>query len=164
MTYEEYKTQKALGSITPKCRFTLAKDPETDPRILIDIEKIDRTVSVRWALADNPSAPKQILTKMAKDGEWLVAIKIGANPSTPKATLQYLLKSRNLETIACSVASNPSTHPSILTSLAKYENERVQELVALHRQTPTSIIKTLCNSTYKKVRFIAEKKLEERKE
>ena len=101
MTFKEFETQYALGSLSRATKETIAADPNTSERILTILSK------------DDDGTPYG----------WYVRCAVAANPSTPVTVLRQLGKPSNDEDIVWAVKENPSAPKDVVKEITRFFDE-----------------------------------------
>jgi hypothetical protein len=133
----------ALASASRETRIRYAADPRTPVEVLWSLFDADKEPIFR-ALAGNPAAPSELLTRLAKrysetnrDGD--VTLPLAWNPNTPPEALRLLAASRSPETLQA-LASHPQTPVDALRLLNTHINARTRRLVRRHPTMPREYI------------------------
>ena len=82
MTIKEFEIQNALGSLTNNMKRALAEDLSAPVEVLIRLSK-DKDMWVRWRIANNLATPEKVLAKLSTDKNWNIRYLIAKNPNTP---------------------------------------------------------------------------------
>lgn len=107
-----------------------------------------RDQSLRAGAARNRNTPPEILEALSSQG-FLIREKVAQNPSAPPELLARLVQDATLRSM---IAQNPSTPSTILEQLATDIEIRVRIGVAENRKTPISLLYTLAADRHHDVR------------
>ncbi|MGM0705296.1 MAG: hypothetical protein ACQETP_05190 [Bacteroidota bacterium] len=110
---------------------------------------------VRKAAAKNPSAPTDVLKKLAQDSDDDVRKAVGGNPSSGMQVLGRLAEDTYYPNVRAAVAGNPSTPPQVLEHLAGDEHASVRKAVATNPAASTEALEQLIGDEYRTVRQAA---------
>ena len=127
--------------------------------ILRDIARRNDGYLVHWGLAGNPRTPRDILERVAKDGDRVTAQQLAANPNTPLPILTRLVGSPE-QFVRWGVAQNPSIDPAIMARLAADPDETVRFYLSFNRATTKEILERLARDPSERVRRYAGQGLE----
>lgn len=110
---------------------------------------------VRKAAAENPSAPPDLLQKLAQDSDDDVRRAVGGNLSSGMQILKRLAEDTYYPNVRAAVAGNPSTLPQVLEHLAGDEHASVRKAVATNPAASTEALEQLIGDAYRTVRQVA---------
>ena len=112
---------------------------------------------VRTAVAENPSAPPNMLQKLAGDDDKDVRKAVAGNASSWIQTLEQLAEHKYFYDydVREAVASNPSTPSQVLEHLASDEHPRVRRAIAVNPKTPPEALEPLVRDKHHEVREAA---------
>jgi len=131
--------ESATKSADTEVLSLLARNPHVSSEILERIYVIQRAIpepdsySVRWALADNPRTPQDILNELGTLHERQVVVAVATNPNTPAETINRLASISD-SFVRKKVASNPLLTRENLQSLTADPDKLVRENAALNLQ------------------------------
>lgn len=154
-------------SLDAMLRVEEAGDVDASPVELAELAA-DPLVTVRTAVADNPSTPAIVLTAMVNDPDELVQISVAENPNVPIAALAKLARSA-FPRVRETAAQDPRLPASCLRRLVVDQSYRVRAqafrhervtagqlgfaavdpapmvrlAVAAHRKSPSAVLKAL---------------------
>lgn len=143
--------------------FELATDPDEGVRIAVSANHatppnllvvLADSPANQSSVAGNPSAPGELLAKLArKENEW-TRYFVAANYATPNTVLAELAKDGS-ERVRTNVADNPLGPAHLLSELAKDQSVRVRQSVALNPRTPANTLSELAQDEDFDVRTFA---------
>jgi hypothetical protein len=131
------------------------KTPET---ILRDIAARDDGYLVHWGLAGNPTTPREILERLAGDGDRVTTQNLAGNPSTPLPVLTRLAGSPE-QFVRWGVARNPSIDGAIMERLAADPDETVRFYLSFNRAATKETLERLARDPSERVRRYAGEQL-----
>jgi hypothetical protein len=118
---------------------SVASNPSAPSDVLARLAE-NESMMVRMSVASNPSAPPELLVRFTKDKSEVVRMSVARNPNTPPKAFARLAKDD--ETVKLEVASNPRTPPDVLAQLAK-GSEAVRLEVARNLSAPPKALARL---------------------
>lgn len=128
---------------------TAARHPDTPVHILEELFNSEKGLALTH-LASNPSAPPELLEKLADrtNGYGDIGREVAANPSTPVSLLEKLADSDFHNAVHQGVACNPMTPPSLLERLAHKPRMQsyVYETIAQNPNTPVRVLEYLAQA------------------
>jgi hypothetical protein len=103
-------------------------------------------------IAQKAADPK-VLSFLAKDDSYSMALSLAANSNTPAEILTSIVSKfdsdkishHNRSTILLEIAANPNTDPKLLSKLALYKMENIRIAVAHNPSTPPETLEYLAN-------------------
>ncbi|GAB4297792.1 MAG: DUF2336 domain-containing protein [Oscillatoriaceae cyanobacterium] len=132
-------------------RQAVASNPKTPANLLAQLGA-ELDINIRCAVAANPNTPLPVIESLAKSDNQRLALPLLSNPNTPPI-IQFQLVA-NMSNLKDLWAVNPYTSPDFLATKAddNYHNERVRQKLALHPNTPQSILWRLATDKDEQVR------------
>lgn len=127
---------------------------ETPEPILREIAARNDGYLVHWGLAGNPNTPREILERLATDGDRVTAQNLASNPSTPLPILARLAGSPE-QFVRWGVARNPSIDAAIAERLRTDPDETTRFYLAHNRATPREVLDKLAGDPSERVRRYA---------
>jgi len=131
------------------------------PRPTAQVVRLPKSSPARRRLADDLSAPPEVLAALVGDEEWHVREGVARNPSTPPGALTALATDGS-GSMRATVAGNPSTPPEVLAVLAGDEFWDARRGVAQSPGTPPEVLATLTADGHGVVREEANKRIPSR--
>ena len=116
-------------------------DKEPSLQVWIKLSE-DEDVSVREAVANNPSTPLEVLVKLSVDKEYTVREEVARNRSTPPEILAKLSEEDKAGVLRA-VAYNPFTPPEVLVKLSGDKSPSIRRRVANNLSTPPEALAKL---------------------
>ena len=113
---------------------------------------------VRWGLATNRNTPRDILERLAKDGDRVTAQQLAQNPSAPRPILAELAGHAD-EFVRRNVARNPSIDAATMERLAGDPNEMVRFYLSINTALTPEVLTTLTRDPSERVRRYAGEQL-----
>jgi len=117
-------------------RRVVAGNPNTPRQVLLRLAD-DGDASIRRAVAENPRTPIEVLKKLIFDGDAEVRMAVAENKNTPAEILAILARDVNAD-VRYGVAESPHMPEDILIALAHDENPyvRCRSLKTLQMMAP----------------------------
>jgi hypothetical protein len=126
-------TPQALKKLVRKDPINVAKHQNTPPEVLLKLSQSD-DVSIRQAVAINPSVPISILEKLANDDSYKVRWKVAENPSTP---INLLFKQLARDTKVINAIANQMSSKVSGTNI---DAETIIDILGEYCSNPVEII------------------------
>ncbi len=137
----------------------VAAHRQTPEPVLRGIAARDDSYLVHWGLAGNPNTPRDILERIAKDGDRVTAQGLAANPNTPLPVLAGLAASPE-QFVRWGLARNPAIDAAIMARLAADPDETVRFYLSLNPAATTGVLDTLARDPSERVRRYAAQQLQ----
>jgi len=131
-----------------------SKDPAAAPDVLARLAK-DKSIMVRYNLAENPSTPPETLALLAADEGADVRIRIACRSDAPVGVLE-LLATDSDRGVRSGVAGNPSLPASVVASLAADEYF-VHKGLGKNPSTPPEVLVEFASAEDRETRFSVAK-------
>lgn len=112
-------------------RKSVAKNPSITHAIATEL--FADTEEVREGLALNPSSPKEVLDRLAKEEDEYIRIYVASNKNTAPETLEEMVSSPTAPLytrIVIAIGENPNTPPRLLSFLSGNTDKFLREAVA----------------------------------
>ena len=148
----------------------VASHPRAPAKVLLDLAdlKKGRPVELMWRAAQNLSAPRRVLERLASKApsrrmhpkdqtsqpSWkmiLAQCLIAQNPNTPPGVLTRLSRSEHTKVLSCA-ANHPNTPLEALERLATHAEWEVRKAVAMNSASPESLLVCLASDRRREVR------------
>ncbi|MHA1732411.1 MAG: leucine-rich repeat domain-containing protein [Promethearchaeota archaeon] len=115
-----------------KLRMLCARFPRAHPEVLSKLAR-DPNWITRNLVAKNPALGREAAQVLSRDADWRVRKELALNPATPRGILRALASDGNQQ-VRIWVQANPGVTPDILDALARdpSSDEQVLLLVAQH--------------------------------
>jgi hypothetical protein len=145
-------SESFLGILETNVHTHIARNPDTPTHILqLLLENIKRvTKNTRLAAAGNVNTPPSVLEQLVGDNDRQVRLAAFLNPHTPSQIIQQWY-------VESAAVNNPQTSSQELCELLESQWLPIRRGVALHQNTPVSILEKLAKAKDSQVRMaIAE--------
>jgi len=116
----------------------MARDETTSPEILRNLISYNDK-DLNYLVAENESAPEDVLVELAGDKEWVVRCAVALNRAAPAEILKNLSKDRHGH-VRSAVAINTSSPEDVLDSLSMDKNVSVREAVTRNEAVTADIL------------------------
>lgn len=131
----------------PNVQIAVAGNEETSPDILFSMQVVygHTSLTLITAIAGNPNASMNTLETLSQYSDVSVRAAVAFNVSTPDEVLDALSKDTSAESLPVmrALVANPRLPKDALHNLLKVSDPKIQEHIALHRNSDSAILDSL---------------------
>jgi hypothetical protein len=149
----DYVLEKLAESPNALIRKAVARNPHTSAKVLLKLAQDDsqypNDIYIPTEVALNPKTPSNILEALAKKSDGVTASvehhrqlrkALSQHPNISESFIELLIENANTFD---NLVQNRYISPLLLQRLAENENPKIRYLVALHPNTPVSLLEKL---------------------